>query len=594
MIEKLAASRAGLTGTDQFVLVVAALSPVAWVPVFLFNSAPRVALALALLPLGMLSLVRQARERDAASIVALVLLVTAFVSSCISPAPLNSLTGSLDWWTGTLGLVTALSWWAVGRELSPRARRLLIPLLTVGALWNALIASAQVTLDIDTGTLAASPGRGSGTMLNPVYYGAYMSGVLACWLLLSTRSRRSALLVVSLSVGVGLSGGRIAVGIPLVVGAVALVIRRDRWTAARNLALMFVGVFVSGLVVSTNNEGAAVTARVATGRGSGGRFDFWRVALDAVTSRPVLGWGPGNIEIATERQFDLEYTRANLQPNGTLLRWIDTHNVVLNLMVEMGFVGITLAVLFVGLSLRRFGLVRDQTVNRALLAGAFAMAANWMLQPSTIHTFPIALLLFGASLQQSPRCDEPPHTDGNEPVDDRVRTSSLAVRRAMVAGTALGALLLVNLFVVDRGIRYGHLDVVNSVSRYGYRDPFVDELLAREYRLAILDGDPDLMLERAAWFANRQLVNYPVHFAYALSGEIAYIRGDLDAAEAAERGALAVQPWSPLSHGRLLALAQISDDKEMYDASMRALCAIGSDACDPDALVAGPDVTTAP
>ncbi len=108
MIDKVDAARAEVTGTDQFVLVVAALSPIAWAPIFLFASAPRVALALALLPLGMLSLVRQARGRDAASIVALVFSVAAVVSSLLSPAPLNSLMGSLDWWTGSLGLVTAL------------------------------------------------------------------------------------------------------------------------------------------------------------------------------------------------------------------------------------------------------------------------------------------------------------------------------------------------------------------------------------------------------------------------------------------------------------------------------------------------------
>ena len=89
MIERLAGMREGMSGTDQFVLVVVTLSTIAWAPVFLFHSAPRVALALALLPLGALSLVRQAGERDAASIVALVLSGTAVVSSFLSPAPLN-------------------------------------------------------------------------------------------------------------------------------------------------------------------------------------------------------------------------------------------------------------------------------------------------------------------------------------------------------------------------------------------------------------------------------------------------------------------------------------------------------------------------
>ena len=354
MIERLVAIRDDLTVTDQFVLVVAALSPIAWAPVFLFHSAPRVALALTLLPIGMLCLVRQARERDAASIVALALVGTAFVSSCLSPAPLNSLMGSLDWWTGTLGLATALAWWALGRQLDPQARGLLIPVLTAGALWNALIASAQVILEIDTGTLAAFPGRGSGTMLNPVYYGAFMAGILASWLMLSTGSRRSALLIVALSFGLGLSGGRIAVGSAAMVGLAALIVRSDRLTAVRNLALVFVGVFVATVVVPAGNQGSAVTARVAAGGGGAVRRALWQVAIDAVVEHPVLGWGPGNIEIATERQFDLEYTRDQLASTGSIIRWVDTHNMVLNLMVGMGLVGGALALTLVGLSIRRF------------------------------------------------------------------------------------------------------------------------------------------------------------------------------------------------------------------------------------------------
>jgi O-antigen ligase len=597
VIEGLAATRDELTATDQFVLVVAALSPIAWAPVFLFHSAPRVALALALLPIGMLSLIRLARRRDAASIAALALSGAALVSSFLSPAPLNSLMGTLDWWTGTLGLTTALAWWAAGRELGPRARALLIPALTVGALWNALIALAQVTLEINTGTLITFPGRGSGTMLNPVYYGAYMSGVLACWLMLSTRSRRSALVVLALAFGLGLSGGRIAVGIALVVGVVALVVRAERRVALRDLAVMMVGVYVATLVVASDSPGSAVTARVASGgSGDGGnvRLAIWRAALDAVARRPVLGWGSGNIEIATERQFDLAFTSEQLRSNGSLLRWTDTHNVVLNLMVGLGLVGFALVVAFVGLSLRRFFAVRDRSVNRAMLAGAFAMAANWMLQPSTIHTIPIALLLFGASLHLSSSSDELPHADGRRHDEPRVGAVSTVSRRVMVVGSVLGAVLLVNLFVIDRALRYERLDAVNVVARYGYRDPFVDELLASEFRLGILSGDRDLMLDRAAWFANRQAAHYPAHAAYELVGEIAYSRGDLDGAEAAERRALEVQPWNPLTHRRLLVLAEILGDDEMYDESMRALCAVGSDACDTDALAAAADPTTGP
>ena len=213
--------------------------------------------------------------------------------------------------------------------------------------------------------------------------------------------------MLALSFGVGLSGGRIAVGIAVFVGVALLVVRSDRWTAARDLALMLVGVFVATLVVPTGNQQATVTARVASGGTGGVRRPLWRVAIDAVMERPVLGWGPGNIEIATERQFDLEYTSGQLAGVGSIIRWIDAHNVVLNLLVGMGLVGGALALVFVVLSIRSFLDARRDLLHTALLAGALAMVANWMMQPSTIHTVPIALLLLGASMQSTSRFEGP-------------------------------------------------------------------------------------------------------------------------------------------------------------------------------------------
>jgi len=245
MIERVEATRREIPVADQVVLVLVALFPIAWAPVFWQASTPRVAIVLALLPLGCVKLVRAALRGDAASRAALAFILAAAVSSSLSPAPLHSMLGSLDWWSGTIGLTAALSCWAVGRDLSSRARELLIPLLTIGALWNVLVALAQVALGVETGTLRTFPGRGSGTMLNPVYFGAFLAGVLACWLAWSRRSRWSAAVVLTLSFGVGLTGGRVPVAVVVVVAIAVIGFSETRRIAVRNAILVGAGVYAA-------------------------------------------------------------------------------------------------------------------------------------------------------------------------------------------------------------------------------------------------------------------------------------------------------------------------------------------------------------
>ncbi len=190
------------------------------------------------------------------------------------------------------------------------------------------------------------------------------------------------------------------------------------------------------------------------------------------------------------------------------------------------------------------------------------MVANWMLQPSTIHTVPIALFLLGASMQPSTRIEGPQVPDECGEAWKSV-ASVPAIRSArMATGSVAGTLLLCNLLV---SIGRSGMDIsiiANEVARYGYSDPFVDDLLADEYRLAILDRDRAEMLDRAAWFANRAFARYPVHHASGAIGELAFSQGNPEAALEAELRALQLQPWNPQTHRRLLVLSKSVGDDE--------------------------------
>lgn len=575
--EWIAAARNDLTSRDQFVLVVVALAPIAWVPVFFSHAGPRVALGLLLLPLGLVVLAARALRGDLASRLAIAFAATAVVSSLVSPAVVNSIVGSVDWWLGTLGLVTVVAWWALGGELGQRARELLLPALTIGALVNALVGTLQIVFDIERGTLPTFDGRATGLMLNPVYYGAFMSGLLCCWLARLARRPVSYLVVFALAVGVGASGGRIAAAVVLLAGLSALLARGKRAVASTNLALTVAGLFSATLLVaSTDNDGRAVTDRIASGGGGSVRSAIWEVALRAFLDRPLLGWGPGNIELATERQFDLSYTTANLTEDETLLRWLDVHNAGLNLLVGVGAVGVLVAAAFIVTASRGLRSRLDSDVDRALLAGAVGMAASWMLQPMTIHTAPIAALLFGAAFadMRTLIADDPVEVTTTSATGPRA-----AERGAVGLGLVVAVALLLNLFVVDRAVRADRLDIVDRVARYGYRDAMIDDQLAVVF-LSAADGDVmDEMLERAVWYAQRLADEYPARASFDRLGQLSFAVGDMDAAEAAEQKAIAVQPWHPLSHRRLLVLSRLSDDEEQYREAMRVLCTVGSMDC---------------
>lgn len=570
--------RSELTVVEQFVLAAVALMPFAWLPVFVQHSVPRVAVAVALLPLGLVVLIRSSLGRDRASQVAVMIGVVAVVSSLASPAPFHSITGSLDWWMGAVGLATAFSWWAIGHRLSASARRLLIPLLTAGALWNGAIAFAQVGLDIQSGTLAGFPGRGTGTMLNPVYYGAFMSGVLAAWIVRFDLSRRAVTMVVVLSFGVGLSGGRIAVAMVVVVALVGLVRRDIRRSGLVNLAAVVLGVFLATLITRANDGVLTVTERMASAGGGGLRADVWRATLHAVWDRPVLGWGPANVELATERQFDLGYVQERLASPAGLDRWLDAHNIVLNLLVSVGLVGAVLLAAFAVYAGREAIRSIEQVTARSALAAAVVMCANWMLQPATIHTVPLAMLLFGAAGAAGVADGVP--RDADAPASGGSGATRRADAVAMTAGCIAALTLSANMFILHRAIETRKMDTVELLTRIGYRDPLLDDLLTTEFVVAAAGSpDPDAELDAADRLARRAAESYPVHYAFERVGEISFIRGDLEAAVEAERRATSVQPWYPLPYERMLVLADRTGDSELRTFAAEMLCRIDPRSC---------------
>ncbi len=170
-----------------------------------------------------------------------------------------------------------------GRHLeASSARTWLLPCLTIGAIWNVLLALIQVTSSISIQLRCIPfPGRGSGAMQNPVYLGTFLAGVLGCWLFRRPADRGSRLVIAGLAVGVGLTVGRAAIASALLV-AVAALAKRSKWRVAIvNLAITMAGLLASGTVVGAIHSSTRVADRVATGDGIGLRLAVWEAGVRA-------------------------------------------------------------------------------------------------------------------------------------------------------------------------------------------------------------------------------------------------------------------------------------------------------------------------
>jgi O-antigen ligase len=123
--------------------------------------------------------------------------------------------------------------------------------------------------------------------------------------------------------------------------------RRRRFGAsvAALVAVATIALAIAALIPAT------ATKRLnSSDRTGSGRTDIWRVGWRMVEDRPIVGVGAGNFEFTTIRYL--------VQP-GTIEQdefIVDTpkvaHNVYLQVLAELGIVGLTLMLVIIGVSMR--------------------------------------------------------------------------------------------------------------------------------------------------------------------------------------------------------------------------------------------------
>ncbi|MDJ0768637.1 MAG: O-antigen ligase family protein [Ilumatobacter sp.] len=550
------AARHGLSSWDLTALVICLLLLVLFAPPLMFGGwTLRAALLLMAAPIGLALLVARCRRRDlAAGLLAASLVWTVIValsSGSMRSAVLGSAGRDLSAWT----IVASSALWAVGRQLSDRGRIALVEVYVWGASVVGLVGAVQVLADVRTGPLALDSGRPSAFLTNPVYFGAVCaSALIAATVRWSPRSWRvQTVPVVVLGVGVSLSGSRVALaaaGVAL-VGVLLVHRSRDRLAAS----VLGLGSIAAGVLLDRAvGAGRNAADRLAEGAG-GGRLTAWGYGLEALGDRPIRGYGFGMFRPAVQHRFSVDFVREHAA-NEASSPWFDAHNVVIGVLVAVGLVGAVLFLAWVSAWLPR--------VSGPLAWALVPIVLHWMLQPVSVYTLPLAMLMFGAAA----------------PGDDRI---DLHLRRGAVGVlTAVGVVLGLTLFTADVLLKLAaddrNSDRAEVAALLYLRDPIVDDLVAQihardarlatprtdelEWRQRVTEDEPD----RPFWWsllARRQID-----------------AGQLDEAAVSIERALELQPNNVQTSRADAVLAVRLGDEDRLTAALEQLCALGQPECE--------------
>jgi O-antigen ligase len=570
-------ARLGLSSGDLLVLASAFFFCTAIGPFFVFPSyTPRMVLLLVAALPGVVALVRLARRRDRAAIAACVLAVWILVAAFFSGAPRLALGGVFGRESSALIAIAALGLWALGRELSDAGSRLLVSVLLAALAMSALVGFFQILLSIDTGVFARTAERASGLTTNPVYFGSLMGGAAA---LAATRWRqrhRPQLmlgLVGIFAFAVNLSGSRVALGATVLV--LAYITARVGWRRGWQLPLVYLaGTLVSVAFVSAIGDGGqGAAARVASGESSG-RLDVWRYGWSAFSERPAFGWGLGRFRAAIQEHLSADFVREHA-PNDRVPIIFDAHNIVVELAVALGVVGLVLAGVFAWYAGRR--------ASGALAAFVVVIAVTWFLQPAALSTLPVAMIALGASRREITGAANGEVTS-SPAVGSADSPTPVPSSRISAIALALGVVVALWLAMADIRLNaaFDARDArrIDAAAAWFPADPVISDIVAQAWfveeefdqtlRPNVLEWSnrtTDVEADRAYWWA--RLASRQLTF------------GDLDGAKASLDEALERQPWHSLSWALMEFYATRADDPALQAEAHSRLCQLGAETdCD--------------
>ncbi|HUR18542.1 MAG TPA: O-antigen ligase family protein [Acidimicrobiales bacterium] len=538
-------------------VVGAGLLPVVFIDDLYWGAwAPKAAICLMLAGPGLVLLIRMLVTGSLPACLAFGFLGIATVSTAVSDRPALSLVGTANLGTGLLFVATLAGCWALGANAGERRRRQMVIVIIAAAVANAAVAWSQARV--------GDGGRTAGLMGNPVFLGGLVAGAL---LMVGRRfglERRSwwwLPAVVLLAGAAQLSGGRAAVALAL-LALLASLRGAGSARAAALLAAVAVGVVLAplgaeGVVLGSNRvspPGAGVTrtGTAPAAEATDTRFAVWRISAGAVRDRPLVGWGPGRLGVATSPRYD-----AVAAQEGVVLK--DAHNWVVEYAVTTGLLGLALLLAWLGTAAWK---------ARGPLAGfALVVAASGLVQPQHVALTPLAMLALGAAAAGSP-AHESEITQQSQLLRGAWAAAALL---GLGAGLTAGVVLLAGQIYLGRGVQNGSIPQVQRA--VSLSPPWPEVLIAEsgvEADRGITLGPPyrrkTLALIRRA--AGRDPADSSV---WAELGAVELAWGSDARAASAFRRALERNPWEVGALLGLVKLAQRRADQGMLTESCRRL-----------------------
>ncbi|MGI8513058.1 MAG: O-antigen ligase family protein [Solirubrobacteraceae bacterium] len=287
--------------------------------------------------------------------------------------------------------------------------------------------------------------------------------------------------------------------------------------------------------VNLGNSGAVGNARLISGGGN--RYDYWRIAWRAFADQPVAGLGAGN------------YDRVYFRERRTSAAVLQAHSVELQTLSELGLVGGIALAAFVGSVLVgllvRARRARTSRRERQLSVAAGGIFLVWLVHTSVdwMHLIPglTAIALAAAAVLVSPPRRGRPR-----------RVSSLA--RPLLGAAAVLAICLASFSIARSALAERELSTArdelgrapvsalrHANSALRYNDQSVPAWRLRAAALARFDLSRPAR-ESLLIATEREPSDW---VTWALLGDLAVRRGDVGAARAAYRRALALNPREP-------------------------------------------------
>ncbi|TDT18507.1 O-antigen ligase-like membrane protein [Ilumatobacter fluminis] len=457
-------------------------------------------------------------------------------------------------------LAASIGLWSLAARV-PVADRSVCEDLIVGALGlSAAIGLVQVMAQPTSGWIATYYGRATGLTPHPVYFGALMAAgaVLVASRLVVGRWWWGALLAL-FAAAISASGTRVAFGASLV--GLALVVRSS---PGRRLVLcgppFAVGICI-GMLSTRPASNSSTTAVSAVGRlsDSGGalseRIDVWGFGLEAFLEKPVFGWGLGNFRSATQGHYSLEFARSVSDRSP----WFDAHNLIVELLVAVGPVGLGL--------FAAFGVLAGYRSRGPSAIASMTIALTWLLEPVSLSTLPLALILLGLSSTPAASISWPF-------VSSRLAAGALAV------GSAAALFVGARDVAFKEALRTDDAAKVESVASWFWRDPIVADAVAQSWQIDYIYAPSQHAEERAITWSQRVTDYEPLRPTWwDRLGTRLYFHGKDEAARASFEQAVSLQPLRASTWSYLLDIADEEGDVNLEQRAVLTLCLLDSDRC---------------